>query len=182
MVSFDLGAEQMTEQHGRQFIRSVLEKVSAVPGVASVAIGANAPLAGGFLQTIFREGDPVDPHLGLLMLTLPVTPGYFDTMRIRLVAGRGMNDFDRSGTRRVAVISEAMARRVWPGQPALGRCFRSVSVTDLYGSWASSKTQRYSPSASRRSRWPTCHLIRPTSRSQCCTCGRPPLPGRCCPP
>ena len=65
VVSFDLGAEQMTPERGRQFLRSVLEKVSAVPGVASAAIAANAPLSGGFLQTAFREGDPVDSRLGV---------------------------------------------------------------------------------------------------------------------
>jgi predicted permease len=131
-VSFDLGSEQMTPEHGRQFIRSVLEKVSAVPGVASAAIGANGPLAGGFLQTLFREGDPADPRLGMLTLTLPVTSGYFDTMRIPLIEGRGINDFDRAQSRPVAVISESMARGVWPGQPALGRRFHSATGTDIY--------------------------------------------------
>src|SRR4029077_18254075 len=84
VVSFDLGAEQMTPARGRQFMRSVLEKVSAVPGVASVAIAGNQPLGGGILQTAFREGDPVDSRLRILTFTALVSPAYFDSMRIKL--------------------------------------------------------------------------------------------------
>src|SRR5579875_205646 len=115
LVAFDLGSERMTPQHGLEFTRSVLERVSAVPGVASAAIADTAPLQGGFLQTAFHEQDPVDSRLGTLVLTSAVTPGFFDTWRIPLVQGRLLNRFDRAGTRRVAVISEAMAHRFWPG-------------------------------------------------------------------
>ena len=52
IVSFDLGSQQVTADRGRQFVRSVLEKVSAVPGVASASIEGNPPLGGGILQTV----------------------------------------------------------------------------------------------------------------------------------
>jgi predicted permease len=122
-LSFDLNSEHMTPERGEQFLRAVLERVASVPGVASAAVTASAPLQGGFLQTVFREGDPVDSRLGTLTLTSPITPAYFDTMRIPLVRGRVLNAFDRAATRQVAVISEAMARHVWPGQNAVGKRF-----------------------------------------------------------
>ena len=133
IFAFDLSSEHMTPDNGRQFVRSVMEKVSSVPGVASVAVAGNGPLGGGFLQTMFREGDPVDSRLGILTLTVAVSPGYFETMRIPLLAGRGINTFDRAGSKRVAVISEAMARDMWPGQQAVGKRFHSpTGGTDLW--------------------------------------------------
>jgi predicted permease len=131
-LSFDLGSERMTPPQGLAFTRAVLEKVRAVPGVRSAAIADSAPLGGGFVQTLFREGVPVDSRLGTLTLTSPVTPDYFTTLRIPLREGRLLNALDRSGTTRVAVISEAMARRIWPGQSAIGKRFHSAtSITDL---------------------------------------------------
>lgn len=128
LVAFDLGSERMTPQHGLQFTRSVLERIQAVPGVASAAIADTAPLGGGFLQTAFHEEDPVDSRLGTLVLSAAVTPGFFDTWRIPLVEGRLLNQFDRAGTRHVAVISEAMAHRFWPGQKATGKRFHFATA------------------------------------------------------
>ncbi|MBV9613701.1 MAG: ABC transporter permease, partial [Acidobacteriaceae bacterium] len=125
VFGFDMSSEKMTPDRGRQFVRSVLENVRNVPGVASVAVAGNAPLGGGFFQTMFREGDPVDSRLGILVLTFPVSPGYFETMRIPLLDGRAINAFDRAGSKRVAVISDALARDMWPGQNAIGKRFHS---------------------------------------------------------
>jgi predicted permease len=128
-LSFDLGSQHMTPERGQQFVRSVLEKVASVPGVASNSISDSAPLGGGFLQTVFREGDPVDSRLGTLALTAAVTPGYFDTLRIPLAHGRLLNSFDRAATKRVAVVSEAFAHHVWPGQNAVGKRFHLATAT-----------------------------------------------------
>ena len=132
VVGFDVSSEKMTPERGQQFMRSVLEKVSAVPGVASAALAANAPLSGGILRTTFREGDPVDSRLGVLLLTSPVSPAYFSTMRIPLLDGRLLNSFDRAESRRVAVISEATARHMWPGQAAIGKRFHFTTGNGLW--------------------------------------------------
>ena len=52
------------------------------------------------------------------------TPGYFETMRIPLRRGRLFTDDDRMRTRPVAVISDTLARRGWPGEDPIGRSFR----------------------------------------------------------
>lgn len=128
IFGLDLSLEHMTPDQGKQFARTVIEKVRSVPGVASVAVEGNGPLGGGFLQTMFREGDPVDSRLGFLTLTSPVSSGYFNTMRIPMLAGRAINSLDRAGSGRVAVISEAMARELWPAGGAVGRRFHSATA------------------------------------------------------
>jgi predicted permease len=53
-----------------------------------------------------------------------VTPGYLSTMRISLVAGREVSEGDVRGGLRVAVVSAALAKALWPGQNAIGKRFR----------------------------------------------------------
>ena len=54
------------------------------------------------------------------VVTRVVNPGYLQTMGIRLIGGRQLEDQDRSDSPRVAVISETMARRFWPGEDPIG--------------------------------------------------------------
>ena len=53
-------------------------------------------------------------------------------MHIPLVEGRGLTDFDRAGTRHVIVISQATARRIWPGQHAIGKRLHFATSPDFY--------------------------------------------------
>jgi len=57
------------------------------------------------------------------------TPDYFRVMNTRIIQGRGFNAADRAGTPRVAVVSEAMARTLWPGKNAIGQCIRISADT-----------------------------------------------------
>jgi predicted permease len=84
------------------------------------------------MQTGFHEGDPVDSRLGVLMFTMPVSPAYFDTLRIRVIEGRALNDFDRAASAPVLVVSEATARRMWPGQRVLGKRLRFATSPGLW--------------------------------------------------
>ncbi|HEY2017760.1 MAG TPA: ABC transporter permease, partial [Bryobacteraceae bacterium] len=128
---FDIGAQHYTPERGLQFFRAALDKAASPPGVHSAALASNPPLAGGLLATLMAEGQDADPNQhGTLTLMTTVSPAYFDTMRIPLVEGRLFNDFDRMGSRNVAVVTEAMARHFWPGQSALGKRFRFVIGKD----------------------------------------------------
>ena len=84
------------------------------------------------MLTAFREGDPVDSRLGILMFTQPASPAFLDTMRIPLVEGRQLNDFDRMTTSKVIVISQATARRLWPGQRAIGKRVHFATSSEYY--------------------------------------------------
>jgi predicted permease len=129
---FDLGALRYDENHGQQFFRDVIERAKTVPGVVNASVSANGVFGGGISATIFREGEQTDPNnRGTLVNFDDVTPGHFDTMRIPLLSGRDFTDFDRENTTPVAVINQAMANLVWPGQEALGKRFAIVQQPEL---------------------------------------------------
>jgi len=123
--NFDISARRYPPERSRQFYNSVLEKAMSTPGVRSAALASNPPLNGGLMITVITEGQEANPNQrGTLTLINSVSPGYFDTMRIALVEGRKLSDFDRRETARVAVVNEAMARHFWPGQNAIGKRMR----------------------------------------------------------
>ena len=133
VFNFDLASQPITPDRGRQFLRSVLEKASAIPGVRSTALASNPPLAGGLLRTVLAEGQEAEEtQRGTLTVVNAVTPGYFDTMRIPVLDGRPFTDFDRPGQARVAIVNQAMARHFWPSQNAMGKRFRFINERDYF--------------------------------------------------
>jgi predicted permease len=129
---FDLGALRYDENHGQQFFRDVIERAKTVPGVVGASVSANGIFGGGISATVFREGEQTDPNnRGTLVNLDEVTPGHFDTMRIPLLSGRDLTDFDRDNTTRVAVVNQAMANLLWPGQEAIGKRFAVVQEPNL---------------------------------------------------
>ena len=129
---FDLGALRYDENHGQQFFRDVVERAKTVPGVVNASVSANGVFGGGISATVFREGEQTDPNnRGTLVNFDEVTPGHFETMRIPLLGGRDFTDFDRENTAQVAVINQAMANLLWPGQEPLGKRFAVVQEPNL---------------------------------------------------
>ena len=124
MMAFDLGALHYEEGRGQQFMRAAVERANATPGVKSATIASNFPLGGGFARTVFPEGeDETTGYRGTLTQLDDITPGYFDTLRVSLNKGRVFTDSDRKTTTPVAIINEAMAKRFWPNQEAIGKRF-----------------------------------------------------------
>src|SRR5262245_44488153 len=105
----------------------VMDAVRTLPTVASVAGVAGRPLKGpiGLDSSWQREGQPVDEAKRNPWVNLEtVTPGYFETMGIRLLEGRTLTDDDRMGAAPVVVVGETFARRTWPGSSAIGKRVR----------------------------------------------------------
>ena len=131
-MNFDLGALRYDADHGQQFFRDAIERAKTVPGVVSASVSSNGVFGGGLAGTIFREGEQTDPNnRGTLVNFDDVTPGHFATMRIPLISGRDFTNFDRENTTRVAIINEAMAKAIWPGQEPLGKRFAIVKEPEL---------------------------------------------------
>ena len=99
----------------------LLERVGALPGVVSVAMSGNGPFSGSRTTSGFEvEGYTHTPDERLTTQEEVVTPGYFETVGLRIVRGRGFTDADVVTGRRVSVINETVARRYFKGDP-IGR-------------------------------------------------------------
>ncbi len=112
------------EPHQRlAFVDRAIEQIRAVPGVVSVGTTTRIPLAGGgSTQPFSIEGRPAGAIAEQPMAqTRYISPDYFRAIGIPLRQGRFFSDQDRDNSVPVVIISEAMARRFWPGENPVGR-------------------------------------------------------------
>ena len=105
------------------FFDQTLERVRGLPGVESAAAVLCLPVAGGCWGSVYLvEGRPVPPQSELPSAAFNfVTPDYFRTMQIPLRAGRAFDRNDTPESPPVIIVNEAMARRYWPGESAVGK-------------------------------------------------------------
>lgn len=105
------------------FFDRVLEQVSALRGVISVGATTTLPLSGGgSTQPFTIEGRPASAVAEQPTARMRyISPDYFRALGIPLRQGRFFSDQDRENGVAVVIISEAMARRFWPGQDPVGR-------------------------------------------------------------
>ena len=105
-----------------RFHEDVLERLSATPGVRSVAMAMQAPMRPAITRGVWIEGRPAPPP-GEFNLTafLTVSERYFETTGIRLLRGRALTRDDNLRSPDVVVINEAFARRYFPGQDPIGK-------------------------------------------------------------
>jgi predicted permease len=107
----------------------ILDKLAALAGVTSVAFGSEMPMEGipPNWDDILAEGQAYGPReIPPLRLFKYVSPGFFHTGGMKIVAGRDLTWTDVYGLRRVAMVSENLACELW-GTPsaALGKRFHS---------------------------------------------------------
>jgi putative ABC transport system permease protein len=109
-----------------QFFEEVLRKIRPAPGVIEVAAAAPLPSSGSNVsRPVEIEGRPAATEAELPRAAFRVvSPSFFSTLRIPLLAGRAFDQGDRAGTLPVTVASRAMATRLWPGEDPLGHRFR----------------------------------------------------------
>ena len=111
---------------GAPLIQNGRDRLAALPEVEAVGMASRVPLSlnnNGF--GIFIDGHPeteADRPIGLDGAY--VDEAYFGALGLQIVAGRGIETTDRAEGRNVAVISQTMAARYWPGQEAVGQSFR----------------------------------------------------------
>src|SRR3989475_3246452 len=121
VVSFGRTQEQI-----RNFYRELQRRLVSVPGVERVAVGGLVPWrdAGNFgsgwafsVEGRTRENGQDDPRARFRS----VSPGFFAALGIPIIEGRDFTEADRDGAERVVVISENIARRLFPGQDPINR-------------------------------------------------------------
>jgi putative ABC transport system permease protein len=117
------------------FADRAIEQLQALPGVTGAAVTSPVP---------FMETDQALPFGVVGRPTLSeserpfatpfsVTPGYFRTMRIPLLRGRLFDGRDGDGAARVAIISDSIARRFFPGQDPIGRSIDFFGLREIVG-------------------------------------------------
>jgi putative ABC transport system permease protein len=116
------------------FHKEVVERVSALPGVASAAVVLALPYSGNGGSIGFVVLDRPEPLKGdePLAQRNSADAHYFDTMQIPLLSGRVFTEQDQAGTPPVVVINQTMARRFWADEDPIGKPIRIVDsgITD----------------------------------------------------
>ena len=128
MAMANLRGTRLSEPEEIAMGRRLLQTAQALPGVESAAWVSAAPFMSSSSTSLFVEGIDSVRKLGRFTFQ-STTPDFFKTMNTRIVRGRPFTAADREGTPRVVVVSEAMAKALWPGRDALGQCMKVSSDT-----------------------------------------------------
>jgi putative ABC transport system permease protein len=120
---FALPDELYPPQRSLLFVEELLSKLAARSEVEAAAFGHCAPVTGpcNGTRASFPERPAVPPSSNPIVGVTWVSPGFFDTLGIRLVRGRRFNDRDRQRQPKVVVINETAAKQLWPNEDPIGR-------------------------------------------------------------
>jgi putative ABC transport system permease protein len=113
------------------FMREVLRRVSALPGVeeASIGGGGSLPLARSRNQIRFTiEGRPADSERSPVAELAAVSPGHFRVLEIPILSGRNFTDFDDDKALPVAIVDQTLARQYWPNENPIGKRVKSGPI------------------------------------------------------
>jgi predicted permease len=103
-------------------IPRVMERLRTAEGVEAVALSGATPMRGPWMGIGMAMPDGSKLPDGTWGNLAAVSPGYFAVTGLRLIGGRDFSDDDRYGAERVIIVNELMARGIWPGENALGKC------------------------------------------------------------
>ena len=108
-----------------RFTDTVLERVREIPAVSSAAMVSALPYGGNNnTRGFYPEGVTLTPAEVRYVDFRRASPDYLSTMKIPILAGRGLSDADRADGPPVAVVSQLLAERYWPSADAIGRRFK----------------------------------------------------------
>jgi predicted permease len=103
----------------------VVERVRSLPGVTSAAVTSKLPLEGGSNSEFLFENDVYDPSISRPLIEESyVSPGYFGTMGLPILVGRGFEKADQFSEPKPVVVNRTLAETFWPGKAPLGRIIR----------------------------------------------------------
>ena len=115
--------------------QTLLDRLSAIPGVRSAALSATPPISGGaWSSNISLSGYTPSPRENMVSILNRVSGHYFETAGISIVAGRGITPADTASSLRVAVVSQTIARKYFPKGDAIGRQL-TIGIDSVKGPW-----------------------------------------------
>jgi len=128
-MEFRLPATKYSEpQQISQFFTRAIGEIRAVPGVTNAALVRAVPLSGNSDSRAYAVDGAPEPEKGrapILQLNT-VSPGYFRTVGLALIAGRDVTEHDDAQALPVAIVNETFARREWPNASPLGQRIRFI--------------------------------------------------------
>jgi putative ABC transport system permease protein len=131
-MRFNLPTQKYPREQIGVFNQQLRERLQALPGVQAVALSTDLPLSGntsaGPIELEGKTSVPSDSEIR--MFRHRVTPGFFATLGIPLLKGRDFTADDHAQAPGVVIISEALARRCWPGEDALGKRLREEGASN----------------------------------------------------
>jgi putative ABC transport system permease protein len=126
-VTIDPSQAQYGDGEITQFFDTILDRARRLPGARSAAVTSAMPLFSFETRPIAPEGYQFpEGQSSVSTFTNSVDEGYFETMEIPILKGRGLQTSDTADSRRVAVVNEKFAGHYWPDRDALGARFRIV--------------------------------------------------------
>jgi hypothetical protein len=126
MMSFDPELARYKDQQMQEFYEQLTDRSRSLPGIRSVALTEVIPTAPTqHQQDIVPEGNllPKD-RANLSVFADIVDGGFFNTMAVPILRGRGFNESDSANAPKVAVVNDVLARHYWPNQNAVGKRLR----------------------------------------------------------
>jgi putative ABC transport system permease protein len=105
--------------------QELLERLKTAPGVDTAAEAEEFPMSGNWSNNVVRtDAGATDEKAWKTSNFCRVSSGYFRTLGVPIVAGRDFSSSDGAGSPKVAIVTEAFARRFFPGAQAIGKTFR----------------------------------------------------------
>jgi predicted permease len=106
----------------------LFERAKTIPGVERASLQTSIPFWSTWSVGLYVQGIDTVGKLGQFNLNA-VSPDFFATLGTRIIRGRGFTDADGPTAQRVIVVSDAMAKTLWPGKDAIGQCIRVSADT-----------------------------------------------------
>src|SRR5437899_7554236 len=123
LVDLNLRGTQLDSARNVELRRELLETAQAIPGVEHASRQLTVPFWSTWNMDLHVAGIDSVHRFGEFDLNA-VTPEYFSTLGTRLLRGRGIEAQDGEHAPQVMVVSQAMAKTLWPGRDPLGQCVR----------------------------------------------------------
>ncbi|HEY7502392.1 MAG TPA: ABC transporter permease [Vicinamibacterales bacterium] len=141
-VMFSLGGAAWPDPRKQAFFSEVVERLRAVPGVENAAITYSLPIVGSNWWNWFTiAGRPIAPSAVMMDLPsagmVPVSTGYFETLKIPVIKGRSFNRSDTPDSEPVAIINTSLVRLYFRDEDPIGKQIRLAGSrpSEGYGPW-----------------------------------------------
>ena len=128
VVSLDLRTQGYKKEPAAEFEQRLKEKVAALPGIDGIAEARETPLSDNHSFTGFSIPGKADQYE---VENDAISQGYFSMLGIPIVRGRDFTDEEVRAGAKVAIVTEATARKFWPGEDPIGKILREGSDNDL---------------------------------------------------